>query len=322
MPTILDQLREFSWKGISFPVAKVHFSLQQDLVEHRFWAQDGANVEATGRAPFTVSATLLFRNNLSRGRTETWGALYPTTFRQFIDASLDRTTGVLVHPEFGPMNCKLKSAEIDHVADRRDGCDVEASWVETREKENTSASAFTQQTQIAEVELAAFDLDGNLSTLAAAAGISGINSNTYSVTLPKTAAYKPNFADSIRSIVAVGDQVSLLSRQVGGQFAAINYRLNQIETSLQGAKSALNAVVLQSINRMRHATNNLQQKLLQKQRETRIYITPMIKTLASISVDVAGNTVGDLIRLNPTLVAFATVPRGTAVRYYAPKIGA
>jgi len=222
---------------------------------------------------------------------------------------------VLVHPEFGPIYAKLKSAEIDHVADRRDGCDVEASWVETREKEN-SASPFVTQTPVAEAELAAFDLDSNLLTL-----------NPPPPKFPPI--FKANFADTIRSICALGDQVSLLSRQIGGQFAAINYRLNQIESSLQGptatlvgANRALNAVVLQSINRMRHATNNLQQKLLQKQRETRIYITPVAKTFASIAIDVAGNTVGDLIRLNPALVQFAIVPRGTAVRYYAPKLAA
>jgi len=306
MPTILDQLREFSWKGISFPVTQVHLSLQQDLVEHRFWAQDGANVEATGRAPITISATIVFRNNIARGRQETWGVLYPTTFRQFFDLSADRSTGVLVHPEFGPINCKLKSAEISHTADRRDGCDVEASWIETREKENTSA-AFTTQTPVAEAELAAFDLDANLKTL--------------SPPLPGKTVFTPNFADSIRSILAVGDQISLLSRQIGGQFAAINYRLNQIESQLSSGASALNAVMIQSINRLRFATSNLQQKLLQKQRETRLYVVPVAKTLASVAIDVAGNTVGDLIRLNPSLVGFATVPRGTAVRYYAPKIG-
>lgn len=305
MPTILDQLREFSWKGVSFPVSKVHLSLQQDLVEHRFWSQDGANVEATGRAPLTISATIHFRNNITPGRQETWSVLYPNVFRKFFDLSADRSTGVLVHPEFGPLNCKLKSAEIEHTAERRDGCDVEASWIETREKEN-SAAAFVTQTPVATAELAAFDLDSNL--------------NTLRPTLPAGPVYAANFSDSVRSICAVGDQISLLSRQIGGQFASINYRLNQIEALLQGAKSALNAVVLQSINRMRHATNNLQQKLLQTQRETRIFIVPVPKTLASIVIDVSGNAIGDLIRLNPSLVGLATLPRGTAVRYYAPKL--
>lgn len=321
MLTVLDQLPEFKWKGISFPVSKVHLSLQQDLVEHRFWSQDGANVEATGRAPITISATIHFRNNLTPGRQETWTSLYPTVFRKFFDLSADRSTGVLVHPEFGPIYCKLKSAEIEHTADRRDGCDVEASWVETREKEN-SAPAFVTQTPVAEAELAAFDLDSNLNTLRAPFGQSGINSNTYPLSppLPTGPAYAANFSDSVRAICAVGDQVSLLSRQIGGQFAALNYRLNQIEASLTNAKSALNAVVLQSINRMRHATNNLQQKLLQTQRETRFFVVPVPKTLASVVIDISGNSIGDLIRLNPSLVGLATLPRGTVVRYYAPKL--
>ena len=304
---VLDQLREYKWKGIAFPVSKTHVTLAHDLVEHRFWSQDGANVEATGRAPLVISATIHFRNNLARGRQETWGFLYPTAFRNFFAASAERTTGTLEHPEFGPISCKLKSATISHDAQRRDGADVEASWVETREAENDRAS-FTSPSPAVAAVAAAIDLDANISNY------------TLAPPIPKTVTFVSGFAPMIRSITSIGDQVSLLSRQIGGQFAAINYKLNAMESFLMSTKSALVSPMLQSINRLRHATNGLQQKLLQKQRETRLYVCPVIKTLASLVIDLEGNTVNDLIKLNPSLVGFATVPARTPVRYYAPKL--
>lgn len=306
---VLDNLREFKWKSISFPVSRVHVTLAHDLVEHKFWAQDGANVEATGRAPLIIGATIHFRNTLARGRQESWGFLYPNTFRNFFAASADRTTGILEHPELGEINCKLRQAEITHTAERRDGVDVEASWVETRETENTK-SAFTSTSPAVGATAAAIDLDANLTNY------------NLAPPLPKTGVWVGGFAPTIRSLASVGDQVSLLSRQIGGQVASVNYRLNQMEAFFNSVRNVQNTPIIQSIQRMRAATYNLQQKLLQKQRETRIYVVPVTKTLASIVVDLTGNTISDLVKLNPSLVGFATVPRGTAVRYYAPKLAA
>jgi prophage DNA circulation protein len=298
---IISQLREFKWKGIGFPVSQTRVSLAHDQVEHKYWGQDGARVEATGRAPIVITARIHYRNNLAKAKNETWGVLYPETYRKSLVAAAETSTGTLEHPELGDIRCKLKTFDQVWDATIRDGIDVEATWVETRE-DDLDAVILTDQSPVAEAFLAAFDLDEGLATLSPPLGTG--------------ATYKPDFTDTIRSIVAVADQVSLLSKQSAGRVNALLYRIGQIEFAANGAKSALLWPISTSCQRMRSSVYKLQQKLLQKQQSISFYRVPRTLSLSSLALDMPGNTIADLIKLNPDLPSKPAVEAGTLVRYY------
>ena len=97
-PTLFEQLNACSWRDIPFPISSMKVTVSQDLVQHKYWGVDGASVEATGRAPLEIEAVIPFVNGIVPGKGEKWGVLYPTQFRSFLKAFVDKKTGTLVHP--------------------------------------------------------------------------------------------------------------------------------------------------------------------------------------------------------------------------------
>ena len=332
MGAVLDNLRECSWRGIAFPVSTLKLSLHQDLAEHKYWGQDGARIESTGRAPLVISVVIPFRNGISKGRSETWGTdgpggsgLYPDAYRFFMSACQDKSIGVFVHPEFGEIRCKFKSAESTLDPNRRDGQDVHAEFVETIESTTYDTVPFTQPSPVAGAQQAGFDLD---------LAIGKIKPPGYPTALP--AAYVPNFADRIRSLTSIGDRVSLLKKQVGGKYAELKYRADQIESAVLGltnsspglASAAIAATngnrallwpIINSCERIKHVANTGQRAQTQKQRVTSFYIVPQRTTLAALTLDIPEATLSDLITLNPQLTAMPAVEAQTVVRYYTPR---
>ena len=108
-------------------------SLAHDQVVHKWADRDGAHVEATGRQPLQFRAAIPFKNAVLPGPGETWGNLflYPDTFRLFLTAFATRTSGILQHPELGPLRAKPHAAEFMWAANVRDGCDCTATWTES-----------------------------------------------------------------------------------------------------------------------------------------------------------------------------------------------
>ncbi len=130
---VLGRMISPSWRGVEFPCGEWEFGFEQDHAEHKFPDKDGALVEATGRSPATYTFTAFFRNGLDAKAIVPTASLplYPTQWRKFIAACLDRTTGSLVHPELGPINVKLKSCKTKASLDKRDGVDVDVTFVES-----------------------------------------------------------------------------------------------------------------------------------------------------------------------------------------------
>lgn len=318
--SLFDQLIEFAWKGVSVPTSKFTFRLRHDLAQHKYPGRDGADIESTGRSPYQITASIPFLNNIVPGKSEKWGILYPTQYRQFISVSAVGTTGVLQHPEFDQIACRLESCETVWAADRRDGVMVECSWLETLENNDAMTTAMSPS-PVSAVLLGALDLDAHLGAV--------------KPPFPKTPVYTPDFAATMRSITAVTDQVSLLSKRAAGRVAAIQYRLDTMQNSITTAqtdvattvkgilnpdngatKRALLWPINNTIEQMRGAANDLQKVLVVKNKTIRTYLTQVPMTLASVAQQV-GADVNDVIALNPDACATPTVEAMTKIRYYA-----
>jgi hypothetical protein len=325
MADSLSLLRAFSWTmediTVQFPVTEMEVGFSQDLAEHKFWGVDGAQVEATGRSPLMFSAHIPFTNHLVSGKNEDFSVLYPDVFRRFIILTSDRRTGILTHPEFGPIQCKVKDVRARFDAHVRDGVMVDATWIETLTDQTTSQFNLNPSPAIQETETFAGNLDRELS----------------STFLPSDPTYKPDFDAQMNAIAGVADQVSLLGQRYAGKIDNISYRLNKIDDAVtritvpprttvksiinpnpsatNKALSTLYWPVRASVNGMRSGLNDLKKKLLESGKPIVFYRVPRAATLASVTI-ATGAPITDIMNLNPDLLRAPYIPVGSVVRYY------
>lgn len=346
---IFTQLLAFEWRSgeasrVLFPVTTMRISMQQELASHGVWGQDVEQHEATGRRSLTFTARIPFRNGIVPGKSERWGVLYPDAYRSFLVATANRASGTLVHPELGPVLCKVVSVESDWDATKRDGCDVDATWVETR-RLDTDFELFADS-PVTEATIAALSLDAEIS----GASIRGSLVSKGFLNSPKT---EPT-TDLLSFLEAVGDQGALFEqRTLGrvdtalgqldriydiatrpGKLATQTVRDSTLRTKQLGdtvkrardfvtdpnataaAEACLAWPIRQQIAILRTSLYNIRQTIFATGKTVVFYTVQKACTLASL-VASTGARLTDLVKLNPGLVRRAIVPAGIIVRYYA-----
>lgn len=306
MADLFEQFLPAKWRDVEFPVTKMRMSLAHDLVEHKTWGKDGARVEATGRAPYRFSFSAPLTNGIVPGKGERWSILYPNQFRSLFAAFQKKETGVLQHPEFGEIACKAERLEIDWEAGKRGGVDAELSFVETILANDADITEFPSPVQ--DIELAALNLDSSdvtvdLKKLLAAKGI----------VLPE---FKNDCMDLVRKIQAVVDAPSLLANRIGGRIDAIVYRFNKVAEAAERSRDAYTWPIAEDNEKVKSAANELREDMLKADRPVAFYRVPSETTIAGVTMQIQGATVGDIMRLNPKLMASPVVPGGTRVRHY------
>jgi len=311
MPSIFEQLDAFKWRTVEFPVMSFTTDIAHDLVEHKQWNVDGARVEDTGVAPLRISASIPFLNGIVPGKKERWSILYPDAFRAFLVAFVDRRTGILQHPELGDLTCKPGHAAITWAADKRDGCTVDATWIQTRIPGDTSG-IIEGNSPVTTAEIEATTLDANYVDLKAILEASGYAPPEFQAT----------FADLMNSIAAVGDQVALLQMQAAGKVDQLKYNVGKVQQSAERAKNAMLWPVIQSCNRIKSAANDIKGTLQAVGGATiKTYTVPKTTTLAGVLAALpSSNKIGDLVKLNPAVTRSPAILAGTVIRYYEPNI--
>lgn len=307
---LFANLLPFAWRGLGFPYANTKLELAQDLVEHRFADLDGADVEATGRAPLRIRARIPFLNNIAAAPSELWtpGDLYPNTWRKMLAAFQDRSSDILQHPELGPITCRPGRFDTDWDSKTRDGVWVDAEWIETFDSTGALSASVTGAGLISIATAAGIDLDTLLPTIPQSAYPG----------LPKN---NPSFADFARQLQGVADQISLLQYSAAGAVDAIVFRVQNIESAFTnafnpGPGSVQYWPTLMAADSYLCAVANVKQTLLQASaKSVGLYIPASDTTLAMIAQSIPA-PVSDLMNLNPSLLSKLVVPSGTKVRYY------
>ena len=313
-------LKPLSWRGIQVPAASVELALDQDHAEHKFPDRDGAHIEATGRNPLRFRAKLIFRNNITPGKKESWpsGILYPLQFRAFLEAAADRSSGEFVHPELGPITCKLKSFNVRWDAMTRDGVDADAEWVESTDKPEDLAAIIGTYSAASASQAAAADLDTYAINKVAPFYTPPVDAQTFTTAQPSSLApppFEPSFGDAMRQIQGVFDQYTLLSKKAGGQVDHIIYRVNALSDSVASAKDVTMWAPRQSLEKMKSALYELKKQILTSNRKISFYQVPAPTTLAAIAAFLHA-PIADLLKLNPLLAQAPSVQPFSIVRYY------
>ena len=273
MPHPFDQLLACSWRGITFATTGFTHDIAQDQAQHKRPGRDGARIEGTGRNPQTFSAHCLFRYSVAPGQSEA-GALgtpFPDELLKFLAAMADGTTGTLVHPLLGPIQCKPQTATMTFTATMRDGADVEARWIEDTDSEETSDAILASRSSVTEASLAATMLDSQIAL--------------YPIIrdpgdhLEKGAS----FEDGMRSIKGVFDRGALITKKLGGKIDSVIYRVESVQDSIDNARNPQLWPAKQACIRMKDALVKLAGQLLVGGSDVKRYIVPGDTTLANLA---------------------------------------
>lgn len=319
---VLSKLLQFSWKGQPLPLVAMEFELRHDLAQHKYVGRDGALVENTGRAPIQFSATIPFRLGLVQGPRDGWThPLYPTEWRRFMESAAESTAGILVHPELGPFTCKLESAKSPFDADRRDGMDVMATWIETIENGDDLTKNLAAPSPISAASTATQNLDAiqgadpsQVPTIYAQ-NLNNLPSATVAQ-LPVYPQYKTTFSDLMRSVQAVSDQATIAVSRAGSPLAQLDYRARAISDSVKRFDNSLNWQAQRNAQLLLAAVYDLKTALLVSRRRIGLYPVPAASTLAMIAQTLNAK-IAEVMALNPTLVRAPIVPKDSIVRYYS-----
>lgn len=291
-----QQFQTFKFGKVSVPVTEMRLALAQTLVEHKFWGSKGALVEATGREPWGIDATIVFNNTLRPGPAETWEPrqLYPTAFRAFLAEMNDKSTRVLVHPELGSIRVKPRSCNVSWSGAKQNTVEVQASWVETTD-------LIVKDVPQSSVKFVARELDGHLT-------------NAQLKALAPKRNFQPSFDDTVRSVLAYVDQVQIIQRRTAGKIDHLAYQLNQVTESMAGARNSLTWPVNAATQRLLESLFRLKNEMRTSATQLVIYRVPVITTVASLalSLKVPARTV---VLANPSLGRGPTVAAGTQIRY-------
>lgn len=309
MPTpdeTFSKLKHFQWKGVTFPVAEFTWNIDHDHAEHKWPDRDGGHIEATGRNPITITAHAIFRTGLFRVESEIDGPLYPEQYRLFNIACAERTTGVLVHPEYGTIKAKCKYAHTRTVATARDGVDVDVAWVEsfdTADQLNEVLGSNSMSAAIASAQT----LDKDIATLRAEL--------LTAKKLKEALAGFGSFSDLMNSIQAAFNTVTLLSKQIGGKIDNAIGKVVSLGDTIAGFKDATLWPLVQSTERLKSSLYQLKHDLLVAGQDIQFFILPGPTTIAAIANSL-GAKIPDIIKLNPDILREPTIQAGTAIRHY------
>lgn len=305
-PPITDSYFPCAWRGIGFPIASLKVSLQQDLVQHKYWGVDGADVEATGRAPLEIEAVIPFFQNVVGGKADQFGrGLFPSQFILFQQSFADRTAGPLDTPQIFNLWCRPVSMEYAYDPMRRDGVEVTARWVETINIDAPDG---------VEIQSANSGGEALLSLDAAKSDLSRVShpefTESFEGLLNKLGGVFDTTASKVKIILNTGNR--------------IRYRLDRLQSSVERAKNALTWPVEESIEKAKEVFGpqtvngtGPAAPAANPRRPTLRFTTTFRTTLSQLQTRFPNNSVDDLLYLNPRLASRPAVPGGTVIRYYS-----
>jgi len=286
----------FSWKDIGAPLESISTILRHDLAQHRVWKRDGANVESTGRAPLQISAKIPFLQTIAKARNENWSNLYPNTYRKFLSVSAEGTTGVLSHPALGNINCKLESFTSNLV---RGGMECDVSWIETLTDDDV-ATELSFSSPISSAITYSLELSGQVAN----------------IELPDYPKETRSLTDDLRDISGAINSIGLTGARIFGKIDAVIYRVNNIERALKYSTNVFHVGARQNVQRIKDAMRALKLDVMSKRKKTVLYFVRTPMTLAHVAHD-TGDSIQDIVSLNPGILSSPIVPANTVVRYYA-----
>lgn len=290
-----------TWRGLeSPPYDSASFSGSFSLAERRYPYIDGAAHESVGRDPTPMNFRLHFLNNLGKN-------YFPELFNKWLNAvAIDPSPGKLQHPVFGYTLAYVKNWSVDLNAGMTSGAILQVSFIETL---SDPASAIDSL----------FDVGGGVAALRSAAEAADQDYSDLGIPLPAVMP-APSLLDMVKQIEGfVSSARNRVEGYLNQSLGAVEAVIDAVESVGGNAKWALagNLITLWNGIKLLADRNGIETRII-----ARLHIE--FRTNIDRVAEATGNTVGELIGLNPKYLSSPTIPKSTAdhqvyIRYYTDK---
>lgn len=292
---VLRRLLPLSWRGIEVPCAQNSLEFEHGQVPHYQIGVAGAHVEHTCRHSATFQFRVFFRGGIS-GYTD----LYPSRYRDFLNACLDGSLGPLVHPEMGLLDAKVKQCSVITDPNRRDGYDMDVTWIETVEE--GSALELAANSPISEAISLGRDLETNYTTADVPTYDDGSG-------MSLTQALKSLEGQWMLMQFEVVSMLANIENIIG----AINSMIDTLSTSTSPSSSPVSTALKGIIAALAQLENDLMGT--SKARKVGMKITQRDDTVAAVAASLSLG-VSEFFQLNPRFAETGKVPNGSMVFFY------
>jgi hypothetical protein len=285
------------WRDVAFVCGPVSISFDQQHAVHTYPDRDAGYVESTGRNPATFTFTAIFR----RGVVGPGGGreAFPGEWLRFQAACADRTAGDLVHPLLGTVKAKCQRCSTSVDPNRRDGVDVDVSFIEATDRDDELAALLGQISPLGSCYDGARAFDGAYAAV-----------QPEPPPLPES--LRPSLLDSIKQLSGALAQARLGVGNVIAQIDGMASAINDLSDQIAALDDPKNYRALDALERTFAALLRLGQEVKKRARPFRQVTLLREMSLPEISSQY-GTPLQDLFRLNPLIATRDTMPPGSIV---------
>lgn len=296
MTDLVRNLQPASWRGIAFPVVTREFGFSHEQARHRYIYRNEQIIDSIGRENPTWTYQIPFREGIT---VAPWSALFTEVYPGFLAACMDSSMGVLEDPIHGAAEAKCASLREMLAANRRDGVDVEATFVYSPDPDTLSLDLAANMALLAGMTDDAKRLDSELTQV------------DWEQEEPP-----PALSDPFAAIGGVADQIQGGFDRVNAKLDDVAWRADKTIRSIDRLKQPKLAPIRQRVRRLQDTARRARTVAAGDGRKVRHLTVAATVDVITLAARVR-NTTDELIGLNGFLVGVVSVRKGTVVRYYS-----
>jgi len=296
---VIGSLPELTWRGLDpVPVEDASYEFNHEQVERRYAYVDGVGHDHTGRGPIRISARLLFLNTIQEN-------LYPHTWEEWRAALFDGSAGEIFHPELGAMDARVVHGSVKLAAQCRAGVTVDVAFVETLQDPDRAP---------ADIPVLALNLQQGARAADIACEALGIK---YPHVVDPPAK---SLLDAIKSIEGLATSSALAAlgaiAQVTGAVRSMAGSVERLAAPTRLLRKPSTWPALHNLEIVEEGLVELAEALHRSARPVAALVLDRRTTLDVFARSV-GNTLDEIVGLNPTALGKPSVAVGTRLRYYS-----
>lgn len=295
---VIGSLPELSWRGLDpAPCEDASYEFSHEQIERRYAYRDGVGHDHTGRGPIRTNVRLHFNNTIRAN-------LYPHTWEEWRAALFDGSAGELVHPELGTFDARVLQGSVHLTAQNRAGVTVEVLFVETIRDPDRPSDDFPV-------------LSLRLQQTAAAADVA---CEALGIRYPRVVdPPSKSLLDAVKTIDGelISSQLAALGAisQVIGTVRAMADAVDRMSPANRALGKVSPWPAQHNLGLVEAGLLELSERLERSGRPIARRVVEKTTTLDAFARAV-GNTLDEVIGLNPTVLSKPSIRAGTALRHY------
>lgn len=289
---VTQGLPALSWRGLKAPCDVADFDFSHAQAGRSYPLIDGRTHDWMGMDALPIKARLYFLNTVQINS-------FPVNWDLWRDALFDGASGDLVHPVLGELRARVMGGSVKVNAMQTAGVVVDVSWETT----NDDLDTFTI------FESTAVSVSGAAYAAQAAASSLGID-------YPDGENEGLSLLDAVNAV-----ESALFSAQLSTS-GALNKVTGKVEQMIEAAQRITDPsawVAIANLQTVWGRLKDIQDKIVNRAVGARPTKSETLSSDTALDAfaSLHGNTMTEIVELNPSALAKPVVPKGSTLTYYA-----